>query len=633
MACDNALLTSPQPTNVASASVTIGHVQLRDVLICPRERGVVNYIQNQSIVEHNINAPDSTPRKLANLAFVPNTLASMKVHDTDNVLIAAGGQDAEIHLSLHRPPPSDEPHRRHHRQRNSIIWQLEIPLQGSINNSVLLTSMSLARSHESSVEPRVGVSNNDSTVKFFDIPVRGDTTPPTIKDAGTMHLDVAVNHSSLSPDGQTLLSVGDSPKVYLHHLSGGSQLTFTPITTLSLPPPDGTLYYTSSNLAASFSTSFSSNGTKFAVASQEGSVVVWDVRSSKPLKIFQTDKTRMPAGRSMNSGASGWLSDDPWDWSRGGYQAPGWGVRSVKFGSSDSGREVMTFTEHTSLLHVIDARTFETEEIVRMPSCTGQGRQPPPLSPIPSPRAESRSRSYSPIPRSRSYSPINSSSSRVSVIPPSPPPPPRIVHIPSPNVNDARTRWRASHLRNRVDTDEDVDRRRVVIPPLSDVLAGNEVRQLFGRHGIRTRHAPMESLSRTPTGGPFEVDVMYDVAAEDEQDRDRDRERARENADGESMEVDELETDCISSHTPSRSSSPSPSTHIPLQFSPPPSRVVPRYHQVRHRRQIPRKEDLDLAGMCFDPSGAFIYVASVDGVAEWSVRGAEKRWWFGSGWA
>jgi hypothetical protein len=264
-----------------------------------------------------------------------------------------------------------------------------------------------------------------------------------------------------------------------------------------------------------------------------------------------------------------------------------------------------------------------------MPNCTGQGRPPPPLSPIPSPRAESRSRSYSPIPRSRSHSPIHSSSSRLSIIPPSPPPQPRIVRIPSPNPNDARTRWRASHLRNRADADEDVDRI-VVIPSLGDALAENEVRQVFSRHGIRTRHAPMMgSLSRTQTGGPFEVNVMYDVVAEDEQDR----ERAHENADGESMEIDELETDCVSSHTPSRSSSPSPSTHIPLQFSPPPSRVLPRYRQGRHRRQITRKEDLDLAGMCFDPSGAFIYVASVDGVAEWSVRGAEKRWWFGPGWA
>jgi WD40 repeat protein len=155
--------------------------------------------------------------------------------------------------------------------------------------------------------------------------------------------------ASLSPDGRTLLSVGDSPKVYLHHLSGGSRLTFNSITTLSLPPPDASsLYYSSSSLAASFSTSFSSNGTKFAVASQEGAVAVWDVRSSKPLKVFQTDQSRMPSSKSpTNGGATGWLSDDPWDWTRGAYRAPGWGVRSVKFGSDDSGREIMAFTEVT----------------------------------------------------------------------------------------------------------------------------------------------------------------------------------------------------------------------------------------------------------------------------------------------
>lgn len=152
--------------------------------------------------------------------------------------------------------------------------------------------------------------------------------------------------ASLSPDGQTLLSVGDSPKVYLHRLSGGSRLSFTPITTLSLPPPEPSSFcYSSSSLAASFSTSFSSNGTKFAVASQEGAVVVWDVRSSKPLRVFRTDQNRMPSKSPTNGGAGGWLSDDPWDWTRDAYRAPGWGVRSVKFGSDDSGREIMAFTE------------------------------------------------------------------------------------------------------------------------------------------------------------------------------------------------------------------------------------------------------------------------------------------------
>ena len=51
-------------------------------------------------------------------------------------------------------------------------------------------------------------------------------------------------------------------------------------------------------------------------------------------------------------------------------------------------------------------------------------------------------------------------------------------------------------------------------------------------------------------------------------------------------------------------------------------------------------DDLDLAGICFDPSGERMYVAGVGdptgggnggtgpgAVVEWSVRGAEKRWW------
>jgi hypothetical protein len=38
------------------------------------------------------------------------------------------------------------------------------------------------------------VSNNNFTVKFYDIPMRGNATPPDIKHAGTLFLDVAVNH-------------------------------------------------------------------------------------------------------------------------------------------------------------------------------------------------------------------------------------------------------------------------------------------------------------------------------------------------------------------------------------------------------------------------------------------------------
>jgi hypothetical protein len=227
-----------------------------------------------------------------------------------------------------------------------------------------------------------------------------------------------------------------------------------------------------------------------------------------------------------------------------------------------------------------------------------------------------------------------------------PSPPPRIVlaledtfRISGSNPNDPRTslpyvRWRASRLRDRDSADEDVEGI-VVIPPLGDVMVENEVRQLFGRHGIRTQDSEsVESPSQSQSGLGYEAEAVYDAAAEDEHERQRDRDRDRENMDPESMEVDELESDCISSHTPSRSSSPSPSTHIPLQVSSSSLRVAARHLLLgRQRRTVIRKDDLDLAGMCFDPSGGFIYVASVNGVAEWGVRGAEKRWWFDSKWA
>lgn len=146
--------------------------------------------------------------------------------------------------------------------------------------------------------------------------------------------------ASISPDGRTLLSVGDSSKIYFHHMRGGEPVTFEHIHDLLLPPPDSCPILYPSALAASFSTAFSSDGMKFAVASQEGVLAVWDIRSTKPIKVIQTDKSRWYPSE------GGFLSDDPTDWTRGRSPAPGFSVRSVKFGSGGaSGKEIMTFTE------------------------------------------------------------------------------------------------------------------------------------------------------------------------------------------------------------------------------------------------------------------------------------------------
>ena len=151
------------------------------------------------------------------------------------------------------------------------------------------------------------------------------------------------NLASISPDGRTLLSVGDSPDVYLHRVTGGSRVTFSQMMKLSLSPyitvtPTYTYagyspyssYHSNNAVPASFSTAFSANGSKFAVASQDGVVVVWDVRSTKPLKVIQTDKER--SSSTATGASSGWIYDAPFDWSRdwsrtATAKAPGWGVQ------------------------------------------------------------------------------------------------------------------------------------------------------------------------------------------------------------------------------------------------------------------------------------------------------------------
>jgi hypothetical protein len=450
--------------------------------------------------------------------------------------------------------------------------------------------------------------------------------------------------------------VGDSPDVYLHRVTGGARVTFSPIMKLSLSPyiaitPTYTyagygLYpsYQSNNaVPASFSTAFSADGSKLAVASQDGVVVVWDVRSTKPLKVIQTDKER--SSSTPTGSASGWIYDSPFDWGRSQARAPGWGVRSVKFSPKGVGREVLTFTEvcswvyvvdlysltlvqHTSLLHVIDATTFETEEIIRVPAFDS----PPPSRPH-----SARQRAESPsTTRPASLSTVERTHVHSSPLPP----PPRIMLFSGaleetfriPSADSTGRRW--SHLRSAAyDDGEDI----VVIPPLGDREVDEDVRRLFeGRHSVTLR---MRDSSLDDSEGGSEG-PRGDGRLEDE------------------MDIDELDADCISSYSPSRAASPAPSSAAHAQSSSAPaSSSLSRYDPARRASLLERREssspymsrrgssqalhrrrtgsggpstseiDQDLAGMCFDPSGEYIYVGAVNGIAEWKVRGAEQRWW------
>jgi len=113
--------------------------------------------------------------------------------------------------------------------------------------------------------------------------------------------------------------------------------------------------------------------------------------------------------------------------------------------------------------------------------------------------------------------------------------------------------------------------------------------------------------------------------------------------DGEEGAEAEVETDCLTSRAPSRAASPP----LPL-----PPRQRPLAATMVHAREMgveageaevdPEADvaivvgtppHLDLAGTCFDPRGAWLYVASTAGIVEWGVRGGEKRWWAEAVWA
>jgi hypothetical protein len=118
----------------------------------------------------------------------------------------------------------------------------------------------------------------------------------------------------------------------------------------------------------------------------------------------------------------------------------------------------------------------------------------------------------------------------------------------------------------------------------------------------------------------------------------------------------EVETDCLTSRAPSRAPSPPPSIsarqqrrHAVHSDSDSVGAAVGgvagnetgttagtsemEMESTESSRIIVMPPHLDLAGVCFDPRGSWLYVASTAGIAEWGVRGGEKRWWAEAVWA
>jgi hypothetical protein len=199
---------------------------------------------------------------------------------------------------------------------------------------------------------------------------------------------------------------------------------------------------------------------------------------------------------------------------------------------------------------------------------------------------------------------------RIVMTPQPPPPPPRVVLA----LEDTFRIPVTPSPRRRSET-EDV----VLIPSLGDRVAEDGVHALLGRHGIGPRFAFNGNTLSTADGD----NEMEDTREGDEREGDL------------NMELDELEPDCLSSQTPSRAGSPAPSSNHPHSILHPRRTRSRNLASSARRRHAADQEELDqdLAGVCFSPTGEWLYVGSLDAVAEWGIRGAEKRWWGTAAWA
>ncbi|KAJ2311815.1 hypothetical protein H4R23_002017, partial [Coemansia sp. Cherry 401B] len=287
--------------------------QLRDVVVCPSTKPELYSIYRCNVDRYDISKHQST-RVLGDLEFDPVSMA------VGGDFIVVGGQRAELAVARLSDP------------RTTTI----VRSGGSINNFVTLdrapsalprrrfrdsaafaddgvTSLNITSGLEL---PRLLVCNNDHTVRLMSL--------PSLELVTELKFPTAVNYAAVSPDGTKMCVVGDTNEVFLFSKRGD---TFEKISVL-----------TASN-DASFSCDWSQSSEQFAVGSQDGYVTVWDIRSQQKMAQLET----FQHGRSRGA------------------------CRNVKFSPSGS-IDLLAFSEHTSYVNIVDTRSFEKRQVLRVGS-------------------------------------------------------------------------------------------------------------------------------------------------------------------------------------------------------------------------------------------------------------------------
>ncbi|WUR02963.1 WD40 repeat domain-containing protein [Vairimorpha necatrix] len=167
--------------------------------------------------------------------------------------------------------------------------------------------------HISIHDKKIYASNNDRKLRILS--VENDSVQ-------TIDFISQINHTSVSPDGKYLIMVGDSNDVFLYVIENSNYRFLKKLKTIN---------------DSGFSVAWNNFSNKFAVASQDGFVSVWDLRSDEKSYILRSKQ------QGTHKGA----------------------VRNVFFSIKKS-LDLIFFTEQSSYLSIFDARSFEKRQLVNL---------------------------------------------------------------------------------------------------------------------------------------------------------------------------------------------------------------------------------------------------------------------------
>ncbi|QPG75321.1 hypothetical protein FOA43_002673 [Brettanomyces nanus] len=183
-----------------------------------------------------------------------------------------------------------------------------------INNSVTINKIS-------NTCYRSLVCNNDQNLYIVDVLNRGDGLAPEF----SVNMGVALNHASLSPDLKTIVTLGDSSRIFVLH----PEENLRDITNREV---------ISTQSDCGFSTSWNDSGYQFSACFQEGVNFIYDIRHmARPMhEIYSTR-------RQSQNGA----------------------FRVCKYSSGTD--DLLFISEHQGRVHVVDTRDFMTHQVVLLP--------------------------------------------------------------------------------------------------------------------------------------------------------------------------------------------------------------------------------------------------------------------------